>query len=78
MDLVQELESSNYQDDLVFTKLINKVMRVLGVRDVARHFTTSITTINRWISGKSHPHSSLRLIIIEHIILLVKEKRKET
>lgn len=78
MDLIQELESSNYQDDLVFTTLINKVMRVLGVRDVARHFTTSIPTINRWISGKSHPHPSLRPIIVEHIIMLVKEKRKET
>lgn len=59
------LETADPNDDRQFMHLVLASMQKLGLtkKDVAHMFGTSISTVERWVSGKNAPHPIMRPIM---------------
>lgn len=74
--LIKYLETLSTTDDQGFRTALNRSISLLELTEteLAREFGVSISTIGRWLSGKSSPHPAGRKPVFEYLSDLAREK----
>lgn len=64
-ELASDLRGIDPNDDIKFQLVLKKGVELfdLSVKDIAHEFTTSIPTVERWLSGRNAPHPAIRPLI---------------
>ncbi len=72
-NFVIQLRAGIEYDNVIFQDIIVLAMDVLGLQisDISNMFSTSNTTVKRWISGKSKPHDSVRIMFYKEFLSMV-------
>jgi hypothetical protein len=79
MKLIERLKKADKTDNELFTSLLNEALQFLQMdaRGMADQLLVGVTTIKRWVNGKSHPHPIMRPVIYEWLVDVIETKLRD-
>lgn len=73
-ELISDLRNADCNDDLVFARLVKRVMDFLDLKenDIATLFGMTKPSVVRWKNGTTAPHPAVRRVVYREFIKLLE------